>query len=79
MQPSQKAFETSIWDALRRFDPAAPILVESESKKIGTVQLPDSLMSRMRESRCLELMPSLDERVDFYARTMRISSRHPTH
>jgi tRNA 2-selenouridine synthase len=65
MQPSQKAFETSIWDALRRFDPAAPILVESESKKIGTVQLPDSLMSRMRESRCLELMPSLDERVDF--------------
>lgn len=42
-QPGQKLFESAVLDVLRRFDPARPVWVEAESKKIGDVQLPTSL------------------------------------
>jgi tRNA 2-selenouridine synthase len=48
-QPSQKAFDTQLWHALRALDPARPVFVESESKKVGSLQLPDALVARMRE------------------------------
>jgi tRNA 2-selenouridine synthase len=54
-QPTQKAFETSLWTALSRFDPARPVYVESESKKVGNLRVPDVLITRMRESRCFRL------------------------
>ena len=31
----------AIWDALRRFDPARPVFVESESKKVGDLRVPE--------------------------------------
>ena len=31
-QPTQKMFETLVWDKLRRFDPGKPVFVESECK-----------------------------------------------
>jgi tRNA 2-selenouridine synthase len=49
-QPSQKRFETLIWDSLRRADPARPIFVESESRKIGQCQVPQPLIESMRAS-----------------------------
>ena len=39
-QPSQKAFDSRVWDALRRLDPARPVFVESESKKVGDLRVP---------------------------------------
>lgn len=54
-QPSQKAFETGIWDRLRRFDAARPVFVESESKKVGRCHVPDALMTAMRASACLRI------------------------
>jgi tRNA 2-selenouridine synthase len=54
-QPAQKMFESRIWDALRRFDPARPVFVESESKRIGVLQVPDELMSAMWASSCVRL------------------------
>ena len=54
-QPSQKAFETAIWSALARFDPARPVFVESESRKVGNLRVPEALIHRMREGRCLRL------------------------
>jgi tRNA 2-selenouridine synthase len=55
-QPSQKAFDTKLWRALRALDPARPVFVESESKKVGSLQLPDALVARMRDaSRCLRV------------------------
>jgi len=48
-QPTQKAFDTQLWAALGRLDAARPVFVESESKKIGRLQLPDSLVRRMRD------------------------------
>lgn len=62
-QPSQKMFETSIWDKLRRFDPARPVFVESESKKVGQLRVPDALMQKMRGSPCISLTLSRPNRV----------------
>ncbi len=62
-QPSQKRFDTLVWDRLRRFEPARPVFVESESKKVGNLVVPDALMDRMRASPCLRLELPDDERV----------------
>lgn len=62
-QPSQKRFDSLIWDALRRFDPARPVFVESESKKVGNVRVPDALIDAMRASPCIDLQLSDQERV----------------
>jgi len=62
-QPSQKHFDTLIWDALRFFDTARPVFVESESKKVGNVSVPASLVDAMRHSPCLNLQLSDTERV----------------
>lgn len=64
-QPSQKAFDSAIWDVLRRCDPEKLTYVESESKKIGALQVPDRLIDRMRSADCIELIPSLAQRVSF--------------
>jgi len=62
-QPSQKGFETSIWSALSRFDPSRPVFVESESKKVGDLRVPDALIERMRDSECLRLEAAGQTRV----------------
>jgi len=54
-QPSQKAFETALWTQLSAFDPARPVFVESESRKVGNLRVPDALIERMREGECLRL------------------------
>lgn len=62
-QPAQKAFESRLWQALRRFDPNQVVFVESESKKIGNLRVPESLMEKMRSSDCLSLSLSTANRV----------------
>jgi len=62
-QPSQKAFETRIWDVLRRFDPSRPVFVEAESKKVGNLRVPDAVMERMRASPCISLQLARPDRV----------------
>lgn len=48
-QPSQKGFDSALWAALRGLDPAQPVFVESESRKIGRITLPEPLLDAMRE------------------------------
>jgi tRNA 2-selenouridine synthase len=62
-QPAQKRFDTLIWDQLRAFDPLRTVFVESESKKVGNLSVPDALMACMRASRCLRLELPEHERV----------------
>lgn len=62
-QPTQKMFESRIWDKLRHFDPAKPVFVESESKKVGNLRVPDAVMERMRASPCIALNLSRPNRV----------------
>ena len=55
-QPTQKHFDSRLWQALRALDAARPVFVESESKKIGRLQLPDALIERLhRHSRVLRV------------------------
>ena len=74
-QPTQKAFETRVWDVLRRFDASRPVYVESESRKVGNVAVPIALMEALRQGTCLNLVLGDTERVallmedyDFFAR-----------
>lgn len=62
-QPAQKGFDSLLLEKLRSFNPALPVYVESESKKIGTIRVPDSLIHKMWESACLRLETSTDLRV----------------
>ena len=67
-QPSQKGFETELWNALRSLDPSKPVLVESESKKVGGVHIPDALMEKIRNGACIELRSSTQTRVSWLMR-----------
>lgn len=62
-QPTQKQFDSRVWDALRRFDPARTVWVESESKKVGELRVPESLIERMRAAPCLRVELPLEARV----------------
>ncbi len=63
-QPSQKAFDTAVWHALCGFDPGRPVFVESESKKVGDLRVPDALVRCMRAAPCIWLELPLAKRVD---------------
>ena len=64
-QPSQKAFETRVWDGLRKLDPHRPVFVEAESKKIGQLQVPDALLDTMRAAECVRVEAPVAARVRF--------------
>jgi len=63
-QPTQKIFDSLIWKALHGFDPARPVFVEAESKRVGVLRVPDALMERMRRSPCLRLDTARDARIE---------------
>ena len=62
-QPSQKGFETRLLAALEQLDPARVVFVESESKRIGRLQLPPRLLEHMRDGVSLALATPLSTRV----------------
>ena len=66
-QPTQKSFETALWTRLARFDAKRPVYVESESKKVGNLRVPDALIVRMRESRCFRLEAQARVRVALHS------------
>ncbi len=62
-QPSQKMFESRLWQALRSFSAQQVVYVESESKKIGDLRVPENLIQRMRASPCIRVDLSVANRV----------------
>ncbi|MCM5680207.1 tRNA 2-selenouridine(34) synthase MnmH [Schlegelella sp. S2-27] len=62
-QPSQKWFDSQLFDVMRRFDAAQPIWVEAESKKIGNLQLPQALHDAMHAATPLLVSAPMGERV----------------
>lgn len=62
-QPSQKSFDSLLLARLKTFDPAVPVYVESESKKIGALRVPDTLIQAMWNSPCLKLESPIALRV----------------
>ena len=64
-QPSQKAFETQLWQALRKLDPARPVYAEGESRTIGRLRVPERLLEQLRAARCVQVQMPLAARVEF--------------
>jgi tRNA 2-selenouridine synthase len=62
-QPSQRAFETALYDALARLDPARPVFVEAESSRIGERVIPPSLWAAMQDAVVVLLDAAMDARV----------------
>ncbi|MFZ6748250.1 tRNA 2-selenouridine(34) synthase MnmH [Undibacterium sp. Ren11W] len=62
-QPSQKMFESRIWEVLSNIDFEQVVFVESESKKVGNLRVPDRIIEGMRSSPCIALELALEERV----------------
>lgn len=58
-QPSQKGFESLLCEQLTRLDPARSVYVESESKKVGEIRVPQNLIERMWQSPCLRVEATL--------------------
>ncbi len=61
-QPPQKLFESRVWQVLRRLDPARPVFVEAESRRIGVLHVTDALIACMRAAPTLRLEASPEVR-----------------
>src|SRR3546814_12739865 len=53
-QPSQKAFDSALITALSSFERNRPIFIEAESKRIGRISLPASLLDEIGRASCRE-------------------------
>ncbi len=62
-QPTQKYFDSLLLRELSQFDPAKPVWIEAESKKIGQVQLPDALLNSMRGGLTVSIEAAMPQRV----------------
>jgi tRNA 2-selenouridine synthase len=65
VQPTQKAFETALWNELRKLDPARPVWAESESRTIGRLRVPETLLQALRGAACVQVDMATPERVQF--------------
>ena len=61
-QPSQKQFESLLWDALRRIPPEGYALAEGESRHIGRLILPLKVYEALQKEASLWVEASLDYR-----------------
>ena len=67
-QPAQRMFETQLYSALAALDPARPVYVEAESRRIGVLHLPDALIAAIRAAPCIRIEATTPARVDFLLR-----------
>jgi tRNA 2-selenouridine synthase len=63
-QPGQKMFESLVWTSLRGFDPRRPVYVEAESRKIGALRVPETLIEQMWKSECIVLEAPVAARLE---------------
>lgn len=63
-QPSQKNFEAALWNKLRHFDKTKPVFLEAESRKIGKIAVPNTILNRIRNGRAVLVEGSLQRRIE---------------
>lgn len=64
-QPSQKRFESLLCRTLRSLDLDRPVHVESESRRIGRIQVPADLIKAMHAAECVRVEAGVEARTDF--------------
>lgn len=62
-QPSQKKFESIIWNKISKLTTDATILIEGESKKIGKLYVPDTIFQGMTRGRRILVYDNIENRV----------------
>jgi len=65
-QPSQKYFDSLLLKNFSTYSTERPIWVEAESKKIGNVQLPESLLVAMRAGSVFSVKTAMAQRVQMW-------------
>lgn len=66
-QPSQKHFESLLLQAMERFDLSRPVWVESESKRLGRLWIPEELWQAMMRAPVHQLQVPREARARFLA------------
>lgn len=64
-QPHQRLFESHLLEVIEQLDPARPVVVESESSRIGALTLPPRLWAAMKIAPRIELMADMEARARF--------------
>ena len=67
-QPSQRMFESRLHAALGALDPEQTVFAEAESRRIGTVHLPEAMIAAIRAAPCVRIEAALAARVEFLLR-----------
>ena len=64
-QPGQRLFESRLVHKLLEFDPSRPVFVESESSRIGNLQIPTPLWRKMTKAPLITLDVPVSARADY--------------
>ncbi|SAL09970.1 tRNA 2-selenouridine synthase [Caballeronia turbans] len=64
-QPSQKAFDSALVHALSGFDPAKPVFVEAEGRRIGSITMPDAVLDNLHVASCVQVEARREDRIAF--------------
>ncbi len=76
-QPTQKYFETLIYESLRNFNKKNNIWVEAESIKIGKLNIPSLIWKSMPLGKNIKLVSSLDERIKYILKDYKYFTSDP--
>lgn len=74
-QPSTEQFENLIAVQWVNFDPAQPVWIEAESKRIGVCRIPDALFQQMDRSPVIEVTRPRSERLQSLVNVYGLSDR----
>ncbi len=77
-QPSQKLFESFLFNKLTSFNYRKPIILESESNKIGQIAIPSMVWNAMKKSPRIEVNAPLRARAHYLTKTYKnlIENQH---
>lgn len=76
-QTPRKFFDTQLFQTLSSFDPARPVWIEGESKRIGDIHLPNALMTAILNGKRFIIDPPRPARVDYLLRDYAVLIQNP--
>ena len=78
-QPSQKHFETLLWQNSSKLKPDHPIFIEAESNRIGKVHCPPALWKKLGQGQVVEIHMPLTQRAEFLLADYPYFTKDPEH
>jgi tRNA 2-selenouridine synthase len=76
-QPTQKNFDAALWQHMRAIPPNSVVFLEAESRKVGSVRLPDCVLKRIEGDRSILVTGSVQKRAERIAADYLHPSRSP--